>query len=148
MNELARLTSFHFEGLVKYRITDRNGNSWFIVKDVCSIIGIKNYRDAVSRFPDNEKGVVITDTLGGPQKTLIISEEGVFRLLRKSKKPVANQLMDHIGKLFPLIRKHGLNWAALPRNYVYRGKEITWGEWVNKKPEEAWEKVIKGEKTV
>jgi hypothetical protein len=40
---------------------------WFIAKDVCEVLGLIKYRDALSRVEDEDKGVSITvDTLGGP----------------------------------------------------------------------------------
>jgi prophage antirepressor-like protein len=67
MNDLARLVSFSFGFTQDYRIVDRNGKPWFAAKDAGKILGIKNYRDAVKNFPENEKsyvicGVVLTDT--------------------------------------------------------------------------------------
>lgn len=36
---------------------------WFVAKDVCDVLEIKNSRDAISRLDEDEKGVVSTDTL-------------------------------------------------------------------------------------
>jgi prophage antirepressor-like protein len=62
---------------------------------------------------------------------LIINESGLFRLILKSRKPVAQQLRENIIKVLPKIRKHGLNWASLPETW---GKDsLVWSEWVAKK---------------
>jgi anti-repressor protein len=52
-------------------IKDDQGEPWFIAKDVCEVLGIKNYRDPGRKFSDDEKGVVTIDTLGGQQNVLI-----------------------------------------------------------------------------
>lgn len=42
-----------------------NGELWFVAKDVCQALLIKNSRDAIADLEEDEKGVVLTDTLGG-----------------------------------------------------------------------------------
>ncbi len=54
-----------------------DGEPWFVAKDVCDALGISNNRDAMSRLDEDEKGVVLTDTLGGVQKLTVISESGL-----------------------------------------------------------------------
>jgi hypothetical protein len=67
------LTPFEFEGHTVH-VTDRDGNPWWVLTDVCKPLGIANPRDAASRLGDDEKGVATTDTLGGPQQTTIVNE--------------------------------------------------------------------------
>jgi len=45
------------------RVVEKDSEPWFIAKDVCDILEIKNSRDAISRLDDDEKGVVLNDTL-------------------------------------------------------------------------------------
>lgn len=52
----------------------KNGEVWFIAKDVCSVLDIKNSRDALGRLDEDEKGVVLTDTLGGKQQFSFVLE--------------------------------------------------------------------------
>lgn len=47
---------------------------WFIAKDLCDAINISNYRDAIERLDEDEKGVALTDTLGGKQEMAVVSE--------------------------------------------------------------------------
>jgi prophage antirepressor-like protein len=134
MNELARLVSFSFGFTQNYRIVDRNGNPWFVTKDVGKILAIRNYRDAIRDFPENEKGVVLTDTPGGPQKTSIINEHGLFRLILKSRKKVAQAFKEKlITEILPAYRKQGINWASLPKIWNYRGQMLNYPEWRAKK---------------
>ena len=65
MNELARLVSFSFYlsdgGFPRhYRIVDRNGNPWFVVRDICRILGIKNPSDAIKNFPPEYVSTIFT----------------------------------------------------------------------------------------
>lgn len=50
------------------RVITQNGKPYFVAKDVCEVLEISNHKDAVSRLDDDEKGVGLTDTLGGKQK--------------------------------------------------------------------------------
>ena len=86
-----------------------NGDPWFITKDACAILGIGNVGQAVLNLDDDEKGVTITDTLGGPQKTSIISESGLYSLILRSRKPEARKFKRWIThEVIPSIRKHGM----------------------------------------
>jgi anti-repressor protein len=60
MNEIQL---FNFEGQRRVRVVIRDGGPWFVAKDVCDILGMKNSRDAVAKFPSDERSDVgITDT--------------------------------------------------------------------------------------
>lgn len=79
--------AFNFEGM-DVRIQDRDGGYWFVLKDVCQALGINNSSMAASRLDDDEKGVSLTDTLGGEQKSTIINESGLYTLVLRSKDAV------------------------------------------------------------
>jgi prophage antirepressor-like protein len=147
MNELARLVSFSFGLAQNYYVVDRDGNPWFAAKDVGKILEIRNYRDAIKGFPENEKSYVIcgvgsTDTTSAKprarktQKVLIVNEAGVFRLILKSRKPVAQAFKEKlITEILPAYRKHGINWASLPKIWAWMGKMYSYLEWRAKKEE-------------
>jgi prophage antirepressor-like protein len=147
MNELARLVDFFFEQTQKYRIVDRNGKPWAVVKDVCGIIGIKNPSKAVKDFPPEYVSFVVCDVTSGyitsaksrarkTQKVLIINEAGLLRLITRSDKPIARRLQDIIfEEILPAYRKHGINWAALPKVWPYRGQMLNYAEWRARKEE-------------
>lgn len=71
------LEVFNFESK-EVRTKSQNNEVWFCLKDVCSILEIKNHKDVVSRL--NQKGVDISDTLtnGGMQKVTFINEGQVY----------------------------------------------------------------------
>jgi len=142
MNELAGLVPFIFNAQA-CRITDRDGNPWFAVKDVCAILEIKNPSQAVQRFPSEEKAMIttISTTYSGaerpiPHKLLIINEAGVMRLILKSRKPNAWEFKERIIKVVSYFRTQGINRAALPRSYSWgKEKELTWTEYFNRRQE-------------
>ena len=59
------------------RIVEKDGEPWFVAKDVCNILEIKNSRDTLNKCLDeDERGVDIIYTPGGNQEMTIVSEAG------------------------------------------------------------------------
>ena len=103
MNQLSRIFNGH-----ELRIIENGNEIWFVAKDVCNILEIKNSRDAVSRLDDDEKGVVFTDTPGGRQKLQAVNEFGLYNLVLTSRKPEAKEFKRWIThEVIPSIRQHG-----------------------------------------
>lgn len=91
------------------RVVNRDGEPWFVAKDVCEILDVTNYRNAVSRLSNRMKGVHSVDTLGGTQDMLVVNEAGVYKLVFTSRKPEAERFTDWIAEeVIPAIRKHGI----------------------------------------
>ena len=85
MNELQ---VFNYESN-EVRTIMRNGELWFVLKDVCRILSIGNSSDVFARLDDDEKGVAQIDTPGGKQKMSIINESGLYNVILRSDKPEA-----------------------------------------------------------
>jgi anti-repressor protein len=84
------------------------GEPWFVLKDVCDVLGIGNNRDVVARLDDDEKGVDNIDTLGGAQKLIIISESGFYKVIMLSRKQEAKKFQRWVThEVLPSVRKHG-----------------------------------------
>jgi len=103
MDEIVKLYHDH-----PVRIIERDGEPWFVAKDVCDVLEIRNNRDAIVALPDDEKGVGNTDTLGGKQEIAIVNEPGLYRLIFKSRKKEAEQFKHWVlHEVLPAIRKTG-----------------------------------------
>ncbi len=90
------------------RTLNINGEPWFVASDVCKALGIANNRDAVARLDEDEKGVALTDTLGGVQNLTTVNEPGLYALVLSSRKPEAKAFKRWIThEVIPSIRKHG-----------------------------------------
>ena len=63
------------------RIAEVDGEVWFVLKDICDILYVKNYRNIANRLDDDEKGVHDADTLGGTQKLIVVNEPGLYQSL-------------------------------------------------------------------
>ena len=56
------------------RIVTKDGEPWFVAKDVCNILEIKNSRDTLNKCLDeDERGVDIIYSPGGNQEMTIVS---------------------------------------------------------------------------
>lgn len=62
-----KITLFNYEGNT-VRTVMKDGNPWWVLKDVCSVLDIGNSRDVMARLDSDEKGVDIIDTPGGKQE--------------------------------------------------------------------------------
>ena len=97
------------------RTIDREGEIWFVAKDVCDILEIQNPRDAIADLDNDEKGVGISDTLGGAQSLNIISEAGLYKLIFRSRKPAAKAFSRWVThEVLPQIRRTGQYSARIP----------------------------------
>jgi len=57
----------------------------FVGKDVCSVLGINKYRDAMRHLDDDARGRFKVDTLGGSQVMTAVSEPGLYSLIGSSQ---------------------------------------------------------------
>ncbi|CAJ1315959.1 ORF6C domain-containing protein [Paenibacillus nuruki] len=90
------------------RIVLKDGQPWWIAKDICEILEISNSRDALKRLDDDEKGVVLTDTLGGSQPMQAVNEPGLYTLVLGSRKQEAKAFRKWItSQVLPAIRQTG-----------------------------------------
>lgn len=111
-NQLANLNQlFNYiceDGQHPVRIAGTFEKPLFCAKDVCSILGIEKYRDAVGRLDSDQGCPVILDTLGGKQRVIFINEAGLYELIFASRKPVAKQFRRWVfSEVLPEIRKRG-----------------------------------------
>ncbi|MFG1340567.1 BRO-N domain-containing protein [Xanthobacter autotrophicus] len=95
------------------RVMVRAGEPWFVAADVCRVLGIANHRDACSKLDDDEKGVGLTDTLGGEHGSIVISEGGLWTIVLRSRAATTPGSPAHrfrkwvTGEVLPQIRKAG-----------------------------------------
>lgn len=90
------------------RVLDRNGDPWFVAKDVCAALEIQNTSDALKRLDEDEKGIDLIDTLGGRQNVSIVSESGLYALILRSDKPAAKAFRRWVtSEVLPEIRRTG-----------------------------------------
>jgi anti-repressor protein len=91
------------------RVVERNGEPWFVGKDVAEKLGYANPRKAIIDHVDkDDKGVTKRYTPGGMQELTVINESGVYSLILSSKLPKAKQFKRWVtSEILPAIHKHG-----------------------------------------
>lgn len=106
------ITPFLFEGESLVRVISQEGSPWFVAADVCRVLGIQwkgsGNSGTLSSLDEDEKGVTITHTPGGPQEMAIVSESGLYALIFRSRKPTAIRFRKWVtSEVLPAIRKTG-----------------------------------------
>lgn len=104
MNEMQ---TFVYSG-AEVRTVRKDGTPWFVLKDVCGVLGISKYRDVAERLDPDERGPVRVDTLGGVQEMTCISESGLYNVILRSDKPEAKPFRKWVtAEVLPAIRRSG-----------------------------------------
>ncbi|EOF60449.1 bro family toxin-antitoxin system, toxin component [Enterococcus hirae EnGen0127] len=96
-----------------------NDEPYFVGKDVASVLGYSNTKDALSRHVDLEDktGSRITTT-GQSREMIIINESGLYSLILKSKLPKAKKFKRWVtSEVLPTIRKTG-SFTNVPQNFA------------------------------
>ena len=90
------------------RVIDREGEPWFVAKDVCDVLEIENVSQALTRLDEYERNtIILNEGIGNPQKG-IINESGLYSLVLSSRKPEAKAFKKWVtSEVLPAIRKHG-----------------------------------------
>ncbi|WP_440671549.1 phage antirepressor [Bacillus subtilis] len=106
MNELQKVFNYQDQ---QVRTVVKDGQPWFVAKDVCNVLSHSNHKVAVSRLDEDEVSkVYLTDSLGRNQKTTVINEAGLYSLILTSNKPEAKQFKRWIThEVIPTIRQTG-----------------------------------------
>ncbi len=101
------VTTFQYQSH-QFRSLTIDGEPWFVANDICEVLCIKNARKAMSKIPEQHKGVTLSHTLGGRQQVNIVSEPGMYRLILRSNKPEAEPFIEWVtAEVLPAIRKTG-----------------------------------------
>jgi anti-repressor protein len=97
----------------------RDNEVWFVAKDVCEVLEIKNPSDALRRLDDDEKATIaLTDSGGRPYKLGIVNEPGLYTLILGSRKPEAKEFKRWIThEVIPSIRKTGSYSLQIPKTF-------------------------------
>ena len=107
------LTVFSSPEFGSVRTLVRDGEPWFVGKDVAEKLGYSNTRDAIinhvyAEDKAKDDGVAIRDAIGRSQIPVIINESGLYSLVLSSKLPAARAFKRWIThEVIPAIRKTG-----------------------------------------
>lgn len=119
MNELKIFEKTEFGSV---RVVMKEGEPWFVARDVAEALGYTWSGSRFSHVPEEWKGMTSVVTPGGEQEMLVISEPGLYFFLGRSDKPAALPYQKWIaGDVVPTIRKTGhygeWNLPRIPKSF-------------------------------
>ena len=91
------------------RTITKDGEPWFVGKDVAEALGYKEPTKAArEKVDDEDRGISKIDTPFGIQEMLVINESGLYSLILSSKLPSAKKFKHWVTReVLPSIRKTG-----------------------------------------
>lgn len=106
MNDLQIFSNPEFGSV---RCIEKDGEEWFVGRDVALALGYKNANDALSKHVDNDDKAAIAIHDGSQNREMtIISESGLYSLIILSELPSARKFKKWItSEVIPSIRKTG-----------------------------------------
>lgn len=90
------------------RTIEKNGELWWVLKDVCNVLDLGSPHKVADRLEDDEKGRNLIPTPGGDQEMVCVNESGLYNVILRSDKPQAKPFRRWVtAEVLPSIRKHG-----------------------------------------
>jgi|HubBroStandDraft_1064217.scaffolds.fasta_scaffold00088_51 prophage antirepressor-like protein len=120
------------------RTVIKDGEVWFVVTDVCSVLEHGNPTKAILRLDQDEKDIVTVGTGGGAQEANVVNESGLYYLIVTSRKPQAKKFRRWVTReVLPSIRRTGSYDASRPNSSfakIARNEAVTavlpgWGRY-------------------
>jgi prophage antirepressor-like protein len=123
MNELVKV--FENSSFGSVRVVMRDGEPWFVAKDICECLSLTDVSASCNRLDEDEKVVLprsevselFSETSSTPSMTLV-SESGLYTLIMRSNKEEAKPFRKWVtGEVLPSIRKTG-SYSMAPKSYA------------------------------
>jgi len=90
------------------RVVGDSNEPWFVARDICNILELSNITDALKHIPEAWRGCMKLNTFGGVQDMITINEAGLYKLIMRSKKPIAEKFQHVVcSEILPTLRKKG-----------------------------------------
>ena len=115
------------------RTIEKDGEIWFVAKDVCDALELTNPTMALGRLEDDERAKF---NLGRQGNANIVNEYGLYSLVLASRKPEAKSFKRWVThEVLPSIRKTG-QYSNLPQDYLSALKALVASEEAKQKAEQ------------
>ena len=82
-------------------------NPLFRSSDIGTVLDISNIRQNIKDYDETEKVVCITLTNGGSQEVTFLTEKGLYKILFKSRKPIAEDFQNWVCEVVKELRLTG-----------------------------------------
>ena len=100
--------SLHNFGAHRVRELEKDGEPWFIARDVVGALGLGNITEALKGLQEDELSSVMMKSGIQHRELRLVNEPGLYRLVFRSRKPEAEEFKRWIAyKVLPSIRKEG-----------------------------------------
>lgn len=77
----------------------------FKANDIGDMLGLKNVKEIIKKYNNKQKlGVCLTDPHGRLQETNMLTEQGLYKILMRSRKKIAEEFQDWVCELIEQIR--------------------------------------------
>lgn len=106
---MEQLKIFESEEFGSIRTVTRDGEVWFVGKDVAEKLGYKNTADAIGTHVDNDDKLSSQIAMAGQMRNVVlINESGMYALIFGSKLESAQRFKRWVtSEVLPVIRKTG-----------------------------------------
>lgn len=104
-----KVTIFKYEENKLVRTMNISGEPWFVLKDVCDVLGLSTPARVAERLDSDEVSQAhLIDSMGRSQEMTITSESGLYNVILRSDKPEAKPFRKWVtAVVLPSIRKNG-----------------------------------------
>lgn len=90
------------------RTVEMNGEPWFVLKDVCEVLGLTDTGRTAERLDPDELTRTTLVSGGQNREMFVINESGLYSVILRSDKPEAKPFRKWVtSEVLPSIRKHG-----------------------------------------
>lgn len=96
---------FDFEGTQVRTLTTSEGETWWVLSDVCKALGLSNPSVVAARIDPDSRS---KSDLGRQGEAVTVNEPGLYEVILRSDKPDAKRFRKWVtGEVLPSIRRHG-----------------------------------------
>lgn len=121
------LKVFEYDEDHEVRAVEKDGETWWVLKDVCKVLNLSTPARVSERLEEDEVSQThFIDSMGRKQEMTIINESGLYSVILRSDKPEAKPFKRWVThKVLPSIRKTG---AYMAKGYQQKSSSL--GEFV------------------
>ena len=92
-------------GNEEIRFIEKEEEFWAVASDVAKVLGYSVTTNMNRMIDEDEKGVHIVNTLGGQQKTTILSEFGIYEAILNSRRDEAKEFKKWVKQILKELRQ-------------------------------------------
>lgn len=104
---MSNIQVFVYKNL-QVRTIEKDGQTWWVLKDVCAVLNITDARRVAKRLDDDELSGVKLHSGGQNREMYVVNESGLYNVILRSDKPEAKPFRKWVtSEVLPEIRKTG-----------------------------------------